>query len=106
MSRRKNHNPEKRVWRGRSYRKGGERVAELRAAQIEDEGENPDSADPLADLFALPWWNLVNQFTGFNALYSIQSYLEVDVATVAFFETKQKGFGAYYWPKSAFPKEP
>lgn len=24
------HNPEKRAWRGRSYRKGGERIADLR----------------------------------------------------------------------------
>lgn len=29
-----NYNPEKRTWRGRSYKRGGERVSDLRDAQI------------------------------------------------------------------------
>jgi len=29
----KHHNPEKRAWRGRSYKKGGERINDLRAQQ-------------------------------------------------------------------------
>lgn len=28
----KKHNPERRTWRGRSYKKGGARIRELRAA--------------------------------------------------------------------------
>lgn len=30
MARHKHHNPEKRSWRGRSYRQGGKRVRQLR----------------------------------------------------------------------------
>lgn len=29
----KNYNPEKRTWRGRSYKKGGERIRELRDSE-------------------------------------------------------------------------
>lgn len=32
---RKRHNPERRAWRGRSYKKGGRRVRELRYAELE-----------------------------------------------------------------------
>lgn len=30
----KRHNPERRAWRGRSYKKGGERVADLRDKDV------------------------------------------------------------------------
>lgn len=30
---RKRHNPERRSWRGRSYKKGGRRIREMRYAQ-------------------------------------------------------------------------
>ena len=31
------HNPEKRVWKGRSYRKGGERISELKIKAFKEE---------------------------------------------------------------------
>lgn len=38
MSRHKSYNPERRAWRGRSYKKGGKRVRELRdAIQVPEE---------------------------------------------------------------------
>jgi len=33
---RKHYNPERRSWRGRSYKRGGKRVRDLRAAWITD----------------------------------------------------------------------
>lgn len=39
MARRKKYNPEKRAWRGRSYKKGGRRVKELKEKPVKDEGE-------------------------------------------------------------------
>lgn len=40
MARRKHHNPERRSWRGRSYKQGGKRVRQLRYSMgvyLEDE---------------------------------------------------------------------
>jgi hypothetical protein len=33
MARRKKYNPERRDWRGRSYKKGGKRVSEIKLQQ-------------------------------------------------------------------------
>jgi hypothetical protein len=33
MARKKKYNPEKRAWRGKSYKKGGTRVQELKTAK-------------------------------------------------------------------------
>jgi hypothetical protein len=34
MSRRKRHNGEKRAWRGKSHRKGGKRIRELKEKEL------------------------------------------------------------------------
>ncbi len=39
MARRKHHNPERRSWRGRSYKQGGKRVRQLRYSMIAAEDE-------------------------------------------------------------------
>lgn len=37
----KKHNPERRAWRGRSYRKGGKRVRQLRDQAKRQTSEHP-----------------------------------------------------------------
>ena len=47
MARRKKYNPEKRAWKGRSYRKWGERISELSEKEAKKEkrhGEEPGQA--------------------------------------------------------------
>jgi hypothetical protein len=41
MARRKRHNPEKRAWKGRSYKAAGRRVSDLRAVTPQPETPLP-----------------------------------------------------------------
>lgn len=43
---RKRHNPERRLWRGRSYRKGGIRVVVLRERVLKAADERASKAAP------------------------------------------------------------
>lgn len=52
------YNPEKRAWRGRSYKKGGRNVRALREAFVGDEGSDP--VDPPAEV-VLPTFFVVEQ---------------------------------------------
>lgn len=45
MTRQKRHNPEKKAFRGRSYKKGGARIVDLRALPAMDEREIRDATD-------------------------------------------------------------
>ncbi len=43
MARRKKYNPEKRAWKGRSYRKGGKRIRKIREDAALDTQQNTAS---------------------------------------------------------------
>ena len=59
MARRKRHNPERRAWRGRSYRKGGKVIVDLKEKLAKRDVGSVDSA--LADCLALSEdWEVVS----------------------------------------------
>lgn len=64
------YNPEKRAWRGRSYKMGGRQVRDLRSAYLADEGSEPLEAP--AEV-ALPTFVVVEQ-TGDLANPTVQRF--------------------------------
>jgi len=46
MARRKSYNPERRTWRGKSYRKVGQRVKELRSEQKDEQEVSMGTTKP------------------------------------------------------------
>lgn len=53
MARRKSYNPERRAWRGRSYKKHGERISELKQ-QLDEAGSRLGCAREELDMFLMP----------------------------------------------------
>lgn len=65
MAKRKSHNPERRAWRGRSYKKHGERIVELKAKVMKTEDKTKTKKTP---------YYVRDGFEAVEGLYAFWSY--------------------------------